>query len=116
MPWLLDSLGKQDFKDYEIIRTDAGSKDKTVEIAKNYGCKIIPGGLPSKGRNEGAKVAKGDLLLFLDADLILPEGFLNTFLKYLLVHLYMALFGPIKSDIFKYRFNHYSKSKKINPL
>ncbi len=66
---------------YEVIVADAGSKDKTLEIAKNYGCKIIPGGLPAKGRNNGAKVAKGDLLLFLDADVILPDNFLKKSLE-----------------------------------
>ncbi|PKP54934.1 teichoic acid biosynthesis protein, partial [Candidatus Atribacteria bacterium HGW-Atribacteria-1] len=217
---LLGSLEKQNLKDYEIILADAGSKDRTIEIAKKYGCKVVPGGLPAKGRNEGAKAARGDLFLFLDSDLVLPEGFLdaflqefkkknldiastdldfltdkkiykiaaflcniyyrctqrilphisqcilvkkefhnriggfdeeiklsedfayikkmckiakfghiskikfyssarrfekdgliNTFLKYLLAHIYIAFFGPIKSDIFKYNFNHYSKKK-----
>lgn len=72
---LLESIKKQGFSDYEIIVADAGSEDKTIEIAKEYNCKVIKGGSPAKGRNNGAKVAKGDLLLFLDADVILPEDF-----------------------------------------
>ena len=82
LPLLLDSIKDQKFnQEYEIILADAGSKDKTIEIAKSYGCKITTGGLPAKGRNEGAKIAKGDLLLFLDADVILEEGFLLESLK-----------------------------------
>jgi glycosyltransferase involved in cell wall biosynthesis len=93
LPLLLESIkkqtrqnstgnsGGQDFNDYEIIVSDNNSADKTVEIAKNYGCKIVRGGLPGKGRNEGAKVAQGDLLLFLDADTILPEGSLEKLLN-----------------------------------
>lgn len=221
LPLLLESIKKQDFQDEEIIVVDAGSGDKTVEIAKSFGCQVRPGGLPAKGRNEGAKAAKGDLLLFLDADLILPKDFLEKFLKefkeknldiastdlnvlsdkkiykigaafwnflykhtqrflpfitecilvkkdihqrvggfdeeiklledfvyvrkiakigkfghlnqikfyssirrfekdgklktlarYLLANAYMAILGPIKSDIFRYKFNHYSKNNK----
>ncbi len=82
LPLLLESIKGQNFKgEYEVIVADADSKDKTIEIAKNYGCKIIPGGLPAKGRNEGAKEAKGDLLLFLDADVILPGDFLEKSIK-----------------------------------
>lgn len=81
LPFLLESIKKQNFNDYEIVVADAGSRDKTVEIAKNYGCKIARGGLPAKGRNEGAKIARGDLLLFLDADVILPENFFENTLK-----------------------------------
>lgn len=77
LPRLLKSIKNQTFKDYEIIVSDAGSKDKTLLIAKEYGCKIIHGGLPSKGRNNGAKNAKYDLLLFLDADVILNKYFLE---------------------------------------
>lgn len=81
LPSLLDSIRNQNFKDWEIIISDAGSKDKTVEVTGEYNCKIVKGGLPAKGRNEGAKVAKGDLFLFLDSDLILPEFFLERTLK-----------------------------------
>jgi len=80
LPLLLESIKKQsaDWRigfDYEIILADAGSTDKTLGVAKEYGCKIIPGGLPAKGRNEGAKTARGDLLFFCDADVVLPDNF-----------------------------------------
>lgn len=75
---LLKEIKNQNFNDYEIIVADAGSKDKTDEIAKYFGCKITKGGLPAKGRNEGGKIARGEILLFLDADNIyLPEKFLE---------------------------------------
>ncbi len=64
LPLLLESIKKQNFNDYEIIVADAGSTDKTLEIAKNYGCITMAGGLPAKGKNEGAGMAKGDLLFF----------------------------------------------------
>jgi len=81
LPLLLKEIKKQNFNDYEIIVADAFSKDKTTKIAKDFGCKVVKGGLPAKGRNEGAKVAKGDILLFLDADnIFLPKDFLKNLL------------------------------------
>ena len=64
LSWLLESIKRQDFPEREIIVADAGSEDKTVAIAKNYKATVVPGGLPAKGRNEGAKIAKGELFLF----------------------------------------------------
>jgi len=81
LPSLLESIKKQTFSDYEIIVADAGSQDKTIEIASQYGCKITKGGLPAKGRNSGAKISKNELILFLDADTIIPEDFLYNALK-----------------------------------
>jgi glycosyltransferase involved in cell wall biosynthesis len=81
LPLLLESIKKQNFKDYEIIVADNNSKDRTVEIAKNYNCQVVLGGLPPKARNEGVKVAQGDLFLFLDADVVLPNGSLETLLE-----------------------------------
>jgi len=80
LPLLLESIKKQDFKNYEVIIADAGSTDKTVEIAKKYRARIAKGGLPAKGRNEGAKIAKGNVFLFLDAEAVLPEHFLKKVL------------------------------------
>jgi uncharacterized protein (TIGR00661 family) len=80
LPVLLDSIKEQDFDDYEIIVADANSTDKTREIAKEYGCIVVDGGLPAVGRNNGAKIAKGDYLLFLDSDLQLTEDYLRDVL------------------------------------
>lgn len=76
LPVLLESIKQQDFSDYEIIVADADSKDNTVKIAEEYGCIVVEGGMPAVGRNNGAKVAKGDYLLFLDSDLKLTEDYL----------------------------------------
>ena len=82
LPLLLDSIKRQNLSfQYEIIIADAGSKDKTIEIAEEYGCKIVKGGLPAKGRNEGAKIARGELILFIDADVILPDNSLKELIE-----------------------------------
>ena len=78
LPLLLKSIKKQTLKPLEIILADARSKDETIKIGREFGCKIIKGGNPGFGRNNGAKIAKGEMLLFLDADVILPK---RTFLE-----------------------------------
>jgi glycosyltransferase involved in cell wall biosynthesis len=78
LPGLLDSIKNQDFDDYEIIIADAHSTDRTREIAQSYGCRVVDGGLPAAGRNAGAAAANGEFLFFLDADVILPPGFIRN--------------------------------------
>ena len=85
LPKLLDSIKKQTLKPHGIIVADALSKDKTREVAKTFGCKIVhekpPCTGPGKGRNTGEKVAEQKLLLFLDSDVILPQNFLEKALR-----------------------------------
>jgi len=78
LPKLLESIKKQVYTNYEIIVADNNSKDRTRQIAKEYRCRLTKGGAPAVGRNNGAKLAKGRLLLLLDADFILPENFLES--------------------------------------
>jgi len=81
LPLLLDSIRRQNTADYEVIVADAGSLDKTVMLAENYGCRVVAGGVPPKGKNEGARAAKGNFILFIDADVVLPDDFLAKNLK-----------------------------------
>jgi len=68
---------KQIGEGVEIIVVDGGSTDKTREIAEKLGAKVIIS--PSKGRafqmNLGAKIAKGDILLFLHGDTLLSQNY-----------------------------------------
>lgn len=82
LPKLLECIKRQTYKDYEIIVADANSKDGTVKAARKYGCKVVKGGgLPGISRNKGAKAAKGGILLFLDADSIIENNFLENAVK-----------------------------------
>ncbi len=81
LPILLESIKKQTYKDYEVIIGDGNSTDKTINIAKKYGCKIAGGGSPAVGRNKAAKKAKGEYLIFLDADVFLPDNFFSELLE-----------------------------------
>lgn len=81
LPELMASLAAQTFRDFEIIVGDAGSKDKTREIAEKNGARVVQGGMPGVGRNRGAAVAVGEYLFFFDADVVLPEDFLAKAVK-----------------------------------
>lgn len=63
---------------HEIIITDGGSQDKTLEIARRYTDKITVWGQPRRqtfgeAKNAGAALATGEFLVFIDADVIIPE-------------------------------------------
>jgi glycosyltransferase involved in cell wall biosynthesis len=77
LPTLLQSIKDQTAQPSEVIIADANSTDQTKKIALSFGCKIIQGGNPQRGRNNGAKIAKSNNLLFLDADNVLPKTFLE---------------------------------------
>ncbi|MFA5020265.1 MAG: glycosyltransferase [Candidatus Pacearchaeota archaeon] len=81
LPNLLTSLKNQTYQNFETIVADYNSKDKTREIAKKFRCKITKGGGYSAGRNNGAKIAKGKYLLFLDADSTMSKDFLEVNMK-----------------------------------
>jgi len=78
LPNLLEDLQNQSLNDYELIVADAGSRDRTPEVAKEYGATIVKGGIPAVGRNNGAKIATGEFLFFLDADVRVANTFLEN--------------------------------------
>ncbi len=70
---LLISIRKSTFSDYEIIIVDDHSSDNTAKVSQKYSDTVITlkdRSGPARARNIGAEKAKGDILLFLDADVI----------------------------------------------
>jgi len=84
----IESLLKQTFKDFEIIFVDDGSIDDSRDIIKKYAkgnprirlLKQNHNG-PGKARNLGAKYAKGDILVFVDADMSFDKNYIKNLIK-----------------------------------
>lgn len=64
----------------EILVIDGESKDRTAEISKAMGAQVIKSRVRGRAvqMNLGAHVAKGDVLLFLHADTILPQNYMDA--------------------------------------
>jgi hypothetical protein len=79
----LDAITRLDYPRLEVIVVDDHSKDRTVEIAQAFASRLDlrvvqkeQRGI-SLSRNYGASLAKGEIILFLDADTLVPEDFLK---------------------------------------
>jgi len=70
---IIPAIKSSQFAD-EIIAIDTGSTDRTLDICRKFGVKIVHTTTDSfsKWRNDGAKAAKGDWLLYLDSDERIP--------------------------------------------
>ncbi|MFH1244237.1 MAG: glycosyltransferase, partial [bacterium] len=84
LPLLLDDLSKQTFLDFEVIVVDGNSDDQTVAKAKSFAQSLprltilsSPTRHVCVQRNLGAKHAKADIFIFMDADNRLPPYFLQ---------------------------------------
>lgn len=82
LPNLLLDLANQSFCDFEVIHVDGNSDDKTVSEAKKFDKKIDLKQIStdvrnaSHQRNLGAEKAKGEWIIFIDADSRIEEHFL----------------------------------------
>ena len=100
---LIESLLQQTYKgDYEILLIDDHSEDKTIKLATAYKddrIKII--NLPSKIHGKKAALrfsvnhAKGKLLLFTDADCVIPYEWIEIMTSGLLSYNVDMLCGPV---------------------
>lgn len=67
----LQALTRSGFKDWELIVVNDGSQDRSAAVATAFGATLLhTGGRvgPGAARNQGAKVAQGEYLCFIDAD------------------------------------------------
>lgn len=78
---LLEEISLQGVGSTEIFLADANSTDGTIPEAREtaqllgLNLKVVPGGLPSKGRNNGAFLSKTEYILFVDADVTFTRKF-----------------------------------------
>ncbi len=61
---------------HEVLVVDAGSSDHTAELASQHGARVVPGKVRQRAAqmNLGATQARGDILLFLHGDTVLPAN------------------------------------------
>ena len=72
----LEAATSQKSSALEIIVVDNASTDESADIARKFKCKVISlerNRGAAGGRNAGAAEAHGEILLFVDADIVLPD-------------------------------------------
>jgi glycosyltransferase involved in cell wall biosynthesis len=85
---LLNALSEQSYTDFEVVVSDAQSEDDTAKIVEDFKDRLevkmvsAPPKGPGFGRNRGADVARGEWLLFMDADVDVEDPeYLMTLLE-----------------------------------
>lgn len=100
---LLDSLTSQTYKEFEVIVVEDGSSIPCKEVVDRYNEKLDikyfskANSGPGQTRNYGAERSKGDYLIILDSDCILPPGYFNAVEKELKDNPADAFGGPDKA-------------------
>lgn len=77
----LEAVYKSGFKSFEVIIVDDNSNDETCKICSEFECQVIKNERnygPAYSRNRGAGEARGEVILFIDSDIIIKEDTLQT--------------------------------------
>lgn len=92
----ISGLKNQSFKSFETIVVDGASEDRTREIAKKSAKVVIETRKgASAGRNKGASISKGKILVFIDADTKPSRGLLSAYADAFKDKSIVAATGPI---------------------
>ena len=81
---LLRSLTGQTMKDFEVLIVEDGSQRDCREVVEKYKPQLNlkyfakPNSGPGQSRNYGAQRAQGDMLIVLDSDVVLPQGYMEA--------------------------------------
>ncbi|CAD5251436.1 MULTISPECIES: glycosyltransferase family 2 protein [unclassified Imperialibacter] len=81
---LLDSLCDQNAENFEVIVVEDGSEKRADKVVETFAGRLDltylfqPNAGPGAARNNGALQAKGEWLVFLDSDVIVPQGYLAS--------------------------------------
>ncbi len=98
----LDAVYASSYRDFELIVVDDGSTDSTVEIVRSYPANLLqrPVNLgPAAARNAGACAARGSILYFLDADIVMqPDTLARTVQAFLDRPEVCAVFGSFDKN------------------
>lgn len=99
----IESIRNHTISDYEIIVVDNASTDKTVEyLQQQSDLKIILNkdnmGY-AKGNNQGVELATGETILFLNNDVVVTEGWLDSLIETLYANEDVAMAGPVTNNI-----------------
>ena len=121
---ILRSIQNQSFKNIEIIFCDDGSYDNSTKLIKEFQNDderiVLMSHNTNKGtlmtRNDGAKIAKGEYLLFIDCDDLLVNNILEkSYLKAKAKNIDIIQFQTYSGDFFK-SFYCSNKKRKTDPI
>ena len=123
----LNYIYASESKEFEVILVDDCSSDNTLDVASNYPCRILKNEInkgPAFSRNKGVDAANGELILFVDVDVLIPPDLMKKISFFFDSHKeisilqcryedsphYKNLFSQYKHYIFSYRGFSTSKS------
>jgi len=96
---LLESLTRQAYNDFEVIVVEDGSQYTCGEVCNRFADRLNilyffkSNSGPGESRNYGAAQARGEWLIILDSDVIVPEGYLKAVEEGINAHPDLKAFG-----------------------
>jgi glycosyltransferase involved in cell wall biosynthesis len=115
---IIRNLSLKYLVDLEIVVVDTGSSDGTIDIAKKWADRVIAAPKATRGaaRNVGAKIAKNQMLAFLDSDCEVTENWILRVLNLPDNLGSNVLGGPVMLDIPKASIEKAMRNLLLDPL
>jgi GT2 family glycosyltransferase len=119
LPYCLDSIAKQTFRDFSLFILDNGSTDGTAEYLKNFRFSISDFRLVfneknvgfAAGHNQAMRLTDSEYVLMLNQDIILEPNFLEVIVKFLDAH---PGVGAVTGKLLRWDFLNNKKTNQLD--